>query len=78
MFLDLVRFFTAGGKALPYDPWTTHAITVTDLEACAAAQGVVFRCGDILLLRVGFMQRWYAKTTSQEEREGLKGKPEAL
>jgi len=79
VFLDLVHFFTAGGtKPLPYDPWTTHAITVADLQACAAAQGVTFRRGDVLLLRAGFMQRWYATTTAQEERDGLQGKPETF
>lgn len=70
VLLDLVGYFTAGGtKPLPYDPWTTHAITREELEACAEAQGVTFRRGDILLIRAGFMQRWYA--AKQAERDML-------
>lgn len=75
VFLDLVNFFTEGGsKPLPYDPWTTHAVTLQDIEACAQKEGVTFRQGDILILRVGWMQKWYAAT--QEERDALSGKPE--
>ncbi|KAG6872691.1 hypothetical protein C0995_007573 [Termitomyces sp. Mi166 len=77
VLLDLVRYQTKGGTIpLPYDPWTTHAITVADLEACAAAQGVTFRQGDILLLRVGFIQKY--GTASQEDRDALPGRPETL
>ncbi|KAG6827311.1 hypothetical protein H0H92_012359 [Tricholoma furcatifolium] len=61
---------------LPYDPWTTHAITVADLEACAAAQGVTFRQGDILILRVGFIQKYYA--VAQEERDSLGAREETF
>ena len=77
MLLDLVHFFTAGGtKPLPYDPWSTHGFTAQDLQACAAAQGVEFRRGDILLIRGGFGQKWWA--TTRAERESLCEKPEAL
>ena len=70
VLLDLVKFFTdSGKKELPYDPWQTHAITLQDLEACAKAEGVTFRQGDILLLRVGWIQKWYSE--SQEERDRL-------
>lgn len=77
VLLDLVNFFTEGGtKPLPYDPWTTHAITPKDLEACATKQGVTFRQGDILIMRVGFMQKWWA--VSRAEREALSERPETL
>ncbi|KAF7289991.1 hypothetical protein MKEN_01503100 [Mycena kentingensis (nom. inval.)] len=80
VLLDLVAFHTQsapdGSDVLPYDPWTTHAITVAVLEACAQAQQVEFRRGDILILRVGFTRRYYAAT--QEERDGLTGKPETF
>ncbi|KAF9009694.1 hypothetical protein BDQ17DRAFT_1348649, partial [Cyathus striatus] len=59
VLLDLVRYHTLNGKVLPYDPWTSHGISVGELEACAAHQGVSFRAGDILLLRVGFIQKYY-------------------
>ncbi|KIJ12575.1 hypothetical protein PAXINDRAFT_82631 [Paxillus involutus ATCC 200175] len=62
VFLDLVHYYTAAGDALPYDPWTPHPVSVADLEACAKEQGVVFRQGDILLIRVGFIQRFYASS----------------
>ena len=75
VLLDLVNFFTEDGKKpLTYDPWTTHAITAQDLENCAKKQGVTFRQGDILLLRVGWIQRWYAAT--QNERDALASKDE--
>ena len=41
-------------KPLPYDPWKPHSITVTDIQAAANSQGVEFRQGDILLIRMGF------------------------
>ena len=74
--MDLVRYFTDAGKPLPYDPWTTHGISVSELEACAKKQGVTFKQGDILILRVGFMQRYFAAT--QEERDALAGKQETM
>lgn len=77
MLLDLVEFYTDGGqKPLPYDPWKTHPIPVTDLEACAKKQGITFKQGDVLLLRVGFMQRFGA--ASKDEREDLGAKEETL
>jgi hypothetical protein len=42
-----------------YDPLTSHAISVTDLEAVAAAQGVAFEVGDILLVRSGYITRYH-------------------
>lgn len=76
VLLDLVRFYTPSGASLPYDPWTTHAIPLADLEACAKQQGVSFKKGDILLLRVGFIRQYYS--TSQTERDGLAGRPETF
>lgn len=76
VLLDLVRYYTASGSSLPYDPWTTHAITLAELEDCAKKQGVTFRQGDILIIRVGFIQKYYA--AAQEARDSLSGKPETL
>jgi hypothetical protein len=61
---------------MPYDPWTTHAITVADLEAVAKHENVQFRRGDILLLRVGFIQKYH--NVAQSERNALQGRPETL
>lgn len=66
----------AGTGSLPYDPWSAHGITVAELEACAKAQGVEFRQGDILIIRAGFIQKYMA-TTTQEERDKLAEGPEA-
>ncbi|KAI0045782.1 hypothetical protein FA95DRAFT_1607436 [Auriscalpium vulgare] len=76
VLLDLVRYHTKGGAVkLPYDPWSSYGVTVAELEACAREQGVTFRRGDILLLRVGFIQKYL--TVDQAERDALPGKPEA-
>lgn len=73
----MVKFYTDDGKkSLPYDPWTTHAVPAKDLEACAKKQGVTFKTGDILILRVGFTQKWYKAT--REQREALSSKEETL
>ncbi|KII89473.1 hypothetical protein PLICRDRAFT_609462 [Plicaturopsis crispa FD-325 SS-3] len=76
VLIDMVNFYTADGSALPYDPWTTHPIPVADIKACAEKEGVQFRPGDILILRVGFIQRYYAssdekKSARQEEFAGV-------
>jgi kynurenine formamidase len=42
----------------PYNPAERFGITISDLEAVAAVQGVTFRPGDILLIRSGFVE-WY-------------------
>ena len=67
VLIDLVRYYEAKSSEgkLPYDPWTSHPITVKEIEACAKEQGVTFQHADILLLRVGFMKKWY-KVTDQE------------
>lgn len=74
VLLDLVNYYTADGKALPYDPWTTHPISVAELEACAKKQGVTFRQADILILRVGFTQKYYA--VHNDTKAALRGGPE--
>ena len=51
------------------DPLTKYAITPEELQECANAQGITFRRGDILLLRVGFIRRYYDST--REERDVL-------
>ncbi|KAF7359050.1 hypothetical protein MSAN_01245900 [Mycena sanguinolenta] len=74
-FLDLVNFLSKDG-VLSYDPWQTHPITVKELRACAEAQGIRFRRGDILMLRVGFIKKYYESTP--ESRDALRGKPETF
>jgi len=76
VLLDLVEFYTATGSPLPYDPISTYGISVADLEACARKQGVQFRHADILILRVGFIQKYMS--LSQSAKDDLGGKPETL
>ncbi|KAJ3768262.1 hypothetical protein FB446DRAFT_287921 [Lentinula raphanica] len=91
VLLDMVRYYNteSGGHttnktdkakseldSLPYDPWTTHGLSVSELKACAEKQGVKFRQGDILILRVGFIQKY--QNATQEERDALAGKPETF
>jgi len=49
---------------------------VADLEACAMKQGVQFRHADILILRVGLIQKYMS--LSQSAKDDLGGKPETL
>ena len=76
VLLDLVGYHTKDGATLPYDPWSSHPISVADLETVAKHQNVRFQRGDILLIRVGFIQKYHA--VSGEDRTALQGRPEAL
>lgn len=84
VLLDIVRYYSGeldgtgspGLTELPYDPWTTHGLTVAELEACAEKQGVKFRQGDILILRVGFIRKY--QNATQEARDALAARPETL
>jgi kynurenine formamidase len=60
VFLDIARH--KGVERLEQG----YAITVEDLEACIAAQGVEIRSGDILIFRTGHLPWWY--TLSQAEK----------
>jgi hypothetical protein len=76
VLLDLVTYYEKKQGSLPYDPWATFGITVSMLEEVAKAEGVQFRTGDILLLRVGFIQKY--GIVSQGHRDELREKPETL
>ena len=52
VLLDVERHLAAAGR--PIDQTPTTYIPVDDLDATAAAQGVTFEDGDILLLRTGW------------------------
>lgn len=56
---------------LSYDPWSDRGFSVAELQACAEAQGVEFRHGDILIIRVGFTKRF--TETTKEERRNMAG-----
>ena len=71
VLLDLVEYYTSGaGGVLPYDPWSSHAFSVADLEACAKKEGVAFRTGDILLIRAGFIRKYYSNSIEEKHHLG--------
>ena len=52
VLLDMVRTYAEMGR--PYDPGTSTAFSVEDLEAARRRSGVEFQPGDILLIHSGF------------------------
>jgi len=54
VLLDVERYLASVGR--PIDQSTVTDITVSDLEATAAAQGVEFEAGDILIVRTGWAE----------------------
>jgi hypothetical protein len=63
VFLDIYSWAQQNDK--PYDPFTSHGISASDLQACAKSQGVAFEIGDILLIRTGWVTK-YLSLTPQE------------
>jgi kynurenine formamidase len=55
VLLDMVGHMGADGWLAP-----GTMLTGADLEACAAAQGVEVRAGDVVLIRTGYLQFWWA------------------
>ncbi|KAF2100696.1 hypothetical protein NA57DRAFT_36901 [Rhizodiscina lignyota] len=64
VLIDYVSW--AQRKGVKYDPWTTHRIPISDVQAIAEEQGLKFRPGDILLVRTGFTKKY--EESSREER----------
>jgi kynurenine formamidase len=58
VLLDFVRWAEANN--LEYDPFDSYAITLDQILQVAAWEGVEFRCGDILLVRTGWVQKYNA------------------
>ncbi|GAB7356261.1 hypothetical protein MBLNU459_g7072t1 [Dothideomycetes sp. NU459] len=52
VFLDYLRY--AESKDISYELLDNHVISLAELKACATAQQVTFREGDILLIRSGW------------------------
>ncbi|KKA24601.1 hypothetical protein T310_1348 [Rasamsonia emersonii CBS 393.64] len=55
----LDHYSWAKKQGRPYDPVSGHAIPVSELLEVAKAQNVEFRPGDILLIRSGYVSRYY-------------------
>ncbi|OAA58433.1 hypothetical protein SPI_06506 [Niveomyces insectorum RCEF 264] len=61
-------------KGISYSPFASHAIPLAELQAVALAQGVVFRQGDILLVRSGWLEEY--NRMSDEDKTALAQRPE--
>lgn len=69
----MVSYYTRDGAELAYNPMTTHTVSLADIKACAAWEGVSFLTGDILLLRMGWTQRYYKSTQDERDLWGAGG-----
>jgi len=68
VLIDYFTYAQQQGKA--YLPYKQESISAQDLEDCAKAQGLTFEQGDILFIRMGYVQ-WFDKATDQERKEAL-------
>ncbi|RCI10168.1 hypothetical protein L249_8626 [Ophiocordyceps polyrhachis-furcata BCC 54312] len=76
ILLDYKAYAEQAGIA--FDPLAGHAIAVTDLEAAAAHFNLVFRPGDVLILRIGTTQALdtlHAEAGAEAARASLAEKP---
>lgn len=64
MLIDYASW--AERRGLAVDHFAPHSITLDDVQAIAAEQGVTFRTGDVLFLRTGYVKAYQA---SDEERK---------
>ena len=62
VLIDYWKYAQDNGKK--YDPYSRHAITLSEIQACAKAQGTIFQYGDILIIRTGFVHN-YGQLDSQ-------------
>lgn len=53
-------------NGIPYCPVERHLVTAQALDACAKAQNLTLELGDILFVRMGYIN-WF-ETTAEEER----------
>lgn len=63
VLLDVSRHFARTGR--PYDCETTVVLDTAMLDEIAAAQGVEWHGGDMLLLRTGWAENYLAKSTQE-------------
>ena len=70
VLLDMVRTFAEVGRH--YDPGTSTAFTVEDLEQARRRSGVDFRPGDILLIHTGFAAWYLGRPPAERAKVGRK------
>ena len=73
MLLDWYSWYarTHPGQSVP-SATSAHAIPLSDLLACAKAQGTELRPADILFVRTGFTA-WYETASIEERAKGVRG-----
>lgn len=64
VLLDYPAF--AAAKGITYSPFDGTRLSVRDLEAVAAHQGVQFRTGDVLLVRTGYTEALTGRTAEEQ------------
>ena len=74
VLLDIYTWAQQNNKT--YDPFTSHPITVSDLQACAQSQNVTFQTGDILIIRTGFTRKYTSLTPSERTARSALGMAE--
>jgi len=70
VLLDAARYLDSVG--MPLDCATYSIITKETLEACAKAQRVEVRTGDVLLIRTGWLT-WYLNDATAEQKQYIAG-----
>lgn len=70
VLLDIERHLR--GQGTPLDPQSSTIVRKDTLDACARAQSVPVRPGDILIVRTGWL-RWYLEEATPEQRETMGG-----
>lgn len=74
----LLDYFSyAQSQGINYAPNQQHLVTAEDLDACANAQGISFQQGDILFVRMGYVD-WYNNATPEERSEVVSGATRAV
>lgn len=57
----------ADEQGIPYDPMTTHGITVDEMNAILAARDIHPRPGDVLFLRTGYVPAYMSLDAAAKE-----------
>ena len=55
-------------QGIKYHPWSKHCVSVKDLEEVAKEQNVVFKPGDILLVRTGMVKVYNDAAPEEKDR----------
>ncbi|KAF7782169.1 hypothetical protein Agabi119p4_1545 [Agaricus bisporus var. burnettii] len=72
ILLDYYSYAVQNG--LPYSPVESHLVTAQDLDACVKAQNLSLEVGDILFIRMGYIN-WYEQASEEERTKTLQTIP---